>query len=242
MTTISTKQTGVFTATLARQEYRHEVKYEADYDKAMSLKHRVAGLLAADEYTERDHSYTVKSVYFDTPYNNDYLAKELGLQYRQKVRLRTYGEGGVYRLEIKSKNGQLATKYSVFLSKSEAERVLSGDYSPLAAREDATSLYIYHQLVTNAYRPLLSVFYKRYAYTLPGTDLRLTFDIDIRYGTDPFAVISGRRPTGIATYKTIIELKYGSFAPNWLSDMILTRGVAASENSKYNTAFINIFD
>lgn len=222
--------------------YRHEIKYESDFHKAEALRHKVRAVLRPDIFAGADGSYMVKSVYFDTPFNDDYLGKELGLQYRQKVRLRTYGDGGVYRMEIKSKNGELATKYSSFIDRKGAEKILKGDYSPLLDKEDSRSAYIYYQLMTRAYRPLLSVFYKRYAYTLPGTDLRLTFDENISYGVNPFAILTGHKPVAPVTYKTIIELKYGDFAPKWVSDIILAAGVSAGENSKYNRAFNNIFD
>ena len=227
---------------MSEQVYRHELKYETDPDKARLIRQDITPALTADSHTDADGSYLVKSLYFETPYNDDYHDKELGIQFRQKMRLRSYGDSDIYKLEIKSKNGDVATKYSVTLSLEQAKMVADGNYSCLLDIATANATYIYHQLITRVYRPLMVVTYKRYPFTNPAGNFRLTFDEDIRYGVSPQALFENIPLTGIATDKTIIEIKYDDFAPVWITDYLLKSGINAGESSKFAAAFRNIFD
>ena len=221
--------------------YRHELKYETDRDKASVIRHALSPMLTADSHTAADGSYIVKSLYFETPYADDYTDKELGVQFRQKMRLRCYGGSDIYKMEIKSKNGDVATKYSVNLTKEQALQVAAGDYSCLPDM-GATGTYIYYQLMTKVYRPFVMVSYKRYPFTNPAGNFRLTFDTDIRYSVSAQSLFEDMQPTGLVTDKTIIEVKYDDFVPDWITDCLLKTGVSAGESSKYAAACRNIFD
>ncbi len=222
--------------------YRHELKYETDPDKANIIRHTLSPMLTADSNTGVDGSYIVRSLYFETPYADDYVDKELGVQFRQKMRLRNYGGSDIYRLEIKSKSGDVATKYSVNLTKEQALQVAGGVYSCLLDIPGATRGYIYHQMMTKVYRPFVTVSDKRYPFTNPAGNFRLTFDTDIRYSVSPQSLFEDVQSTGIVTDKTIIEVKYDDFVPDWITDCLLKTGVSAGESSKYAAACRNIFD
>ena len=239
---ISTKSQILTEVCMSDQVYRHELKYETDTDKARLIRQNIAPALTADSHTDPDGSYLVKSLYFETPYNDDYHDKELGVQFRQKMRLRSYGDSDIYKLEIKSKNGDVATKYSVSLSLEQARMVADGHYSCVLDIGSANAIYIYHQLVTKAYRPLMVVTYKRYPFVNPAGNFRLTFDEDIRYSVSPQAIFEDMPLTGLAADKTIIEIKYDDFVPQWITDFMLKSGINAGESSKYAAAFRNIFD
>ena len=229
-------------AVLPEKIYRHEIKFEADFDKARRIKAQFAPALTADPNAAEDGSYIVKSLYFETPYSNDYTDKELGVQFRQKMRLRTYAGSDVYKLEIKSKNGDVATKYSVSLTQAEAQQVAAGDYGFLADKASAEALFIYHQLVTKVYRPLMVVAYRRYAYLQPAGNFRLTFDEDLRWSADPAGLFTPDHLSGVVTDKTVMEVKYDDFVPNWITDRLHRTGINAGESSKYAAAFRSIFD
>ena len=232
-----------FTKTvLPEKTYRHELKFEADFNKAEYIRAEFAPALARDPYTSADGSYIVKSLYFETPYSDDYTDKELGVQFRQKIRLRTYAGSDVYKMEIKSKNGDVATKYTASLTRQQAEEISNGKYTCLLEKGDAQSLFIYHQLITKVYRPLMVISYKRFAYNHPGGNFRLTFDEDLRYSADPASLFTAENLMGLVTDKTVIEVKYDDFAPVWLTDRLHKTGISAGESSKYAAAFRSIFD
>lgn len=227
---------------MSESVYRHEVKYETDPDKAWSIRQNIAPLLQIDSNAAITGYYVVKSLYFETPYNSDYTDKELGVQFRQKVRLRSYAGNDVYKLEIKSKNGDVATKYSVSLTRRQAEMVVNGNYNCILEIGSANRMYIYHQLITNVYRPLMVVSYTRYPFTNPAGNFRVTFDENIRYSVNYESLFQEIPMTGLTTDKTIIEIKYDDFVPDWITDYLVGNGINAGENSKYGSAFKNIFD
>ena len=241
MNTLKKSATGTKLA-LPEKIYRHELKFEADFDKARRIKAQFAPALTPDPNGAEDGSYIVKSLYFETPYSDDYTDKELGVQFRQKMRLRTYAGSGVYKLEIKSKNGDVATKYSVTLTPQQAQAVAAADYSCLLSIGTAQAVYIYHQLITKVYRPLMVVAYRRFAYIQPAGNFRLTFDEDLRYSANPQSLFTPHHRTGVVTDKTVIEVKYDDFVPSWVTDQLNKTGISASESSKYAASFRSIFD
>ena len=241
MNTLKKSQNGTKVA-LPEKIYRHELKYETDYDKAQLIRMQMKNMLQQDENAGPYGSYVVKSLYFETPYNADYSDKELGVQFRQKIRLRSYGGADIYKLEIKSKNGDVATKYSVTLDRNRAQQVARGQYGCLVDIGSRQALYIYHQLMTKVYRPLMVVAYNRYAYIQPAGNFRLTFDEDLRFSVSPQSLFEDMPLTGVVTDKTVIEVKYDDFVPNWITDQLIKTGISAGENSKYAAAFRSIFD
>ena len=128
------------------------------------------------------------------------------------------------------------------MTRQEAEQVSRGEYQCFIDKGDAQSVYIYHQLVTKVYRPLMVVSYKRFAYNHPAGNFRLTFDEDLRYSTDPNTLFDAENLMGVVTDKTVIEVKYDDFAPVWLTDQLYKTGISAGESSKYAASFRSIFD
>lgn len=228
---------------LKKAAFRHEIKYEVDYNKAAAIRHKVEQIMEKDINNSQEGSYYVNSLYFETPYNDDYIDKEIGSQHRQKLRLRTYSESGdIFKLELKSKQGDLATKYICLLNEEQAREIVKGNYSLLLDMATAESLYIYYEIKSKAYSPLLTVGYQRYAYSSPGGGFRITFDTQLSYGVSPFSIFDSTVPTGGITDKTILEIKYDNFVPAWLTDMLLKTGINAISSSKYVNAFHRVFD
>ena len=227
---------------LPDKTYRHELKYELNRDKAKLLRARLRLLLPSDANAGPNDSYLVKSLYFDTPDRKDYLEKELGLACRQKIRLRGYGNGDLFKLEIKRKVGDVATKYVTTLSRSEAEEVAAGQYHCLLTKQDPQALLIYEQLKTYAYRPFAVIFYTRSAYTRPEGNLRITFDEDLRYSPSVQSLFDPAAQPASASLKSVVEIKYDDFAPIWLTNYLVSFGLNASENSKYSAVSHCLFD
>lgn len=241
MMSILTKSTLCNKLDMPEHAYRHEIKYETDRHKALRLKHRLEPFMNSDENSDDYGGYSVNSIYFETPYNKDYTDKELGVFQRQKLRLRAYGNNKIYKLEAKSKMGDVATKYTVSLDENRARQVLAGDFSPLLDINTADSLYLYYQCKTNRYRPLINISYYRYAYYFKSRGFRITFDTDLRWASASDAFFANNSADKPITDKTIIEIKYDSFVPKWLTSKMSRLGINAVSSSKYTSALEHIF-
>ena len=226
---------------MAPHSYRHEIKFETDPHKAEIIRHKVESFMRSDSFADSYGCYRVNSLYFETPYNQDYVLKEIGANERQKLRLRNYTGSDVFKLEIKSKIGDVATKYVTTLDRDGALDIFNGDYSVLLDKNTADSVYTYYQIQTNVYRPLINVSYDRHAYFFGDEGFRITFDSDLRTSAANEEFFEEKIPPIPASDKTIIEIKYDSFVPHWITKLMSDMGINAGSFSKYTECYNKLF-
>ena len=226
---------------MAPHSYRHEIKFETDPHKAEKIRHKVEAVMKSDTFADSYGRYRVNSIYFETPYNQDYILKEIGANERQKLRLRNYTGSDVFKLEIKSKIGDVATKYVTTLSRTEALDIFSGEYDILLDKNTADSVYTYYQLKSCVYRPLINVSYDRHAYFFGDEGFRITFDSDIRTAAANEEFFGEKIPQFPVSDKTIIEIKYDSFVPHWITKLMSDMGLNAGSFSKYTESYNTLF-
>ena len=226
---------------MAPHSYRHEIKFETDPHKAEIIRHKVEAVMKSDSFADSYGRYRVNSIYFETPYNQDYILKEIGANERQKLRLRNYTGSDVFKLEIKSKIGDVATKYVTTLSRTEALDIFSGEYDILLDKNTADSVYTYYQLKSCVYRPLINVSYDRHAYFFGDEGFRITFDSDIRTAAANEEFFGEKIPQFPVSDKTIIEIKYDSFVPHWITKLMSDMGLNAGSFSKYTESYNTLF-
>jgi hypothetical protein len=164
----------------------------------------------------------VCNLYLDDSRYSCLDAKALGRSRRGKYRVRFYNGCLDYiRLEHKAKDGLLTWKESARLTAEQYDMVRRGDLGFLARETGplADSLRALHQ--TRRLRPAAEFVYTREAYTFAPGDVRLTFDSGV--GAD----IPGLPPAGV------LEVKYSSFLPRVVSDMLAGAPLVWTEFSKY---------
>lgn len=193
---------------------RHEEKYLLTYRQYVLLKEKAAALLTPDSHG-KNGSYTVTSLYYDDPIDTALLEKQDGLPRHTKFRLRTYDHcGDLIRLEKKVKEGVLTQKQTATVTVEQIEKLgrdntgFSEEIYPLAL-----------EMQSKGVRPAIGVQYKRDAYLFPGTDLRLTFDYDLRVLPAEEQVLFTKELPGVPVLEgnaVIMEIKYGGYLPNFV--------------------------
>lgn len=217
---------------------RHELKFRIDplqYGKLLGLCHR---LLTPDPHATAG-IYKVKSLYYDTPGHRDYDGTIRNQFARYKMRLRTYGAGGDYKLEQKFKKGSLSGKRVVFLNEEQAHAVACGDYLGLSSMPEDGPL-LYSILQSELYRPVLVVQYHRDAFLMDVDNFRLTLDSQISYGL-PAAFFDPSYPLVRSGSPIVLEIKYDDYLPAWLMAELKKCGVQLSTNSKYCQGMRSIY-
>lgn len=112
-----------------RQVLRNERKILIGTADFLSKKQQLLQFLHEDPHNGTE-GYRIRSLYFDTEYDDDFFDKEFGMEVRKKLRLRLYDPDGDFAvLEMKQKQGELQRKRSLRLSREEAMRLISGDGS-----------------------------------------------------------------------------------------------------------------
>lgn len=158
---------------------RTEKKYSITRIQNNTLIHRLALTMKLDNNSDIG-GYLVRSLYFDSIYDDDYFDKINGLELRKKIRLRIYSPyQETVKLEIKQKQGAAQTKKSLLISKNLAEEMICGRYGGLMEIDSELSMAFYQLLEAGVYRPKCIVEYHRTAFVEESNDIRITLDSEI---------------------------------------------------------------
>jgi hypothetical protein len=173
-------------------------------------------LLLQEDIHNGNNGYMVRSLYFDTPGNKDYYAKEDGLFERHKIRLRIYSlEDKTVKLECKSKKGEFQKKTSIILTRRQSEQLIKGDYGVLLDIGTEDAMTVYRKMT--GYVPSVVVQYNRRAYFWHVNETRITLDTDICGCETEFDLFSDKLPFTPAVMGNtgILEVKYsGKLEPS----------------------------
>lgn len=194
---------------------RHEEKYLIDYRQYAILKSRAMEVLTPDTH---GGSYLVTSLYYDDLMDTALLEKQDGLARHTKFRVRTYdGDDSFIKLEQKVKQGILTEKQTARITRQQIPLLgMETDCFEAAAKALAT------QMSAAGLRPVTTVRYRRDAFYFPGTDLRLTFDRDLRILPATAESLFDTNIPGIPALDAntvIMEIKYGSCLPAFIRNL-----------------------
>ena len=214
-------------------QYRHEWKHEINRADLLALRQRLRTVLTPDSHGT-EGKYTIRSLYFDDPWDTALRQKIDGVDRREKFRIRLYdGDEAVIRLEKKSKCNGLCQKSSAPLSAEEAQSIVEGNIDWMADSPHALVRELYHHMSARLLRPVTIVDYTREAYVFE--DVRITFDKHIRsglYATDLFDPDLLTVPV-LPEDRMVMEVKYDDALPAAVSRLLQPVPVARTAFSKY---------
>ena len=215
---------------------RVEKKYRITPVQRSRLLELVGERLAPDKHGKS----TVCSLYLDTP---DFLLIRNSIDakaYKEKLRIRSYGTptaSSKVFFEIKKKYKGIVYKRRAPMTLAEAENYISGGSPPfesqIISEIDYAMRYYRHPA------PAMLIACEREAfYSTENTDLRLTFDSNIRYRTCELSLASGADGTPIADGDIILEIKTGGAMPLWLAHALDACSIYPTSFSKYGTSYL----
>lgn len=214
--------------------WRHEWKHEINLSDVVSLRQRLRAVMKQDPYGI-DGKYEIRSLYFDTPSDKALREKTDGMDPREKFRLRYYNRDiSLVRLEKKSKYRGLCRKQSVKLKEGEVRMLLNGKYQWMQENEEALVKELYCKMGFQGLRPKTIVDYTREAYLYSPGNVRVTLDYHIRtglYGIDFLRKDCVTIPAGDVS--AVLEVKWDSFLPSVIRDVIQVKGRRTTAFSKY---------
>lgn len=182
------------------------------------------------------NGYMVRSLYFDTIENFDYMTKIDGVDSRKKIRLRIYNTDTEFaKLEMKQKQSIYQQKRSININRDDAVQLSKGIYLPLLKYDDPFALECYTLMSTRAYVPKVIVQYNRKAYVLRENQTRITFDSKLAATESCFDIFSNNLclyPVG-DFYNTILEVKYNGFLFSYIKDLLQQFDKSPIAVSKY---------
>ena len=154
---------------------------------------------------------------------------------REKFRLRYYnGDTTFILLEKKCKVNGLCSKEQAELTQEEVRAIAGGDGRSLAGSAAPLARELAFKMDTQGLRPRTIVDYTREPFVCVPGNVRVTLDYNIRTGMtcteflDPDCVTI---PAGDAP--VILEVKWDSFLPSVIRDIVQVPGTHTSAFSKY---------
>lgn len=221
---------------------RKEFKYIIGMEEFWRIRKKLDLLMIPDAHGNHGE-YLVRSQYFDSLTDADLRDNLDGVKEKRKIRVRVYSpnaSGG--RLEYKCKNGSDGVKYSMALSREEMERMEQHQYSFLLKRQEELAGRLYTKMTEQAYRPKTIIEYDRTAYLYPVSDVRITFDRNLRAGVKPWGICE-EQPCGIplmAPDRGILEVKYNDFFPYVFKEILQEVNQGMEAYSKYTVSRLQL--
>lgn len=223
--------------------YRHEMKYLISIAEADILARRFSTVMERDPNTNESGHYMVRSLYFDDLNNTAYHEKMDGVPSRQKYRVRIYNEQAQrIMLERKLKEGSYVHKQNAPLSRDQVNRIMNGEFKFLLSTNKDLHKIFYYEAITRVLRPRVIVEYEREPFIYGPGDVRITFDKNVRAVTAKEDIFARELPSKLVLEpgKIIMEVKFTSFLPTMIRNMLPGRSTEFVAVSKYVACFDKI--
>lgn len=181
-----------------------------------------------------ENGYLVRSLYFDSLFDQDLQDKIDGLELRKKIRLRLYDpQQRQVKLEIKQKQGAAQQKHSMWISRELAQQLICGTYGGLLETGSSLGTELYTLLECGLYRPKCLVEYDRMAFWDETNDTRVTLDSGLRVSRDVQSFFSDA-PNFVPVFAgTILEVKYNRFLLSFVKNIVNRANASETAISKY---------
>ena len=220
----------------AGRKLRHELKHFIHRHEAMALRSRISPILHMDKHSLNRDGYHIRSLYFDNVHEDCLLDKNNGIFGRKKYRIRIYNKSDtVIKLERKSKYQNYVAKESASMTRKEYDRIVSGDYDLLRDSASPLARDFYVDCKHGGMKPAVVVDYVREAYIYPISDVRITFDKYLQASIQSLDIFDPDLPMAgsVEGPKTILEVKYNQFVPDFISGLLQMSAHNRSSISKY---------
>lgn len=223
---------------------RDEIKYLIPNKLFPKVKELMLPYMRLDKFAgpPENPDYTVRSIYYDTQGLRFYHEKKDGIKKRMKVRIRGYNqtkEDSVVFLEIKRKRNDQVYKNRFPVYYKNVDKILrkeiTADEITLKKKDSDREKFLFNYYSLSL-RPTLLVIYEREAYHYRfNSDLRITFDKDVRsVKPDNIDSLFTDEHT-IPTFRShfVLEIKSGSPFPSWIFSVIKQLHLQKRSVSKY---------
>ena len=217
---------------------RTELKYLITKEQYHTLLEEFEGKVALDQYGQT----TIQSLYLDTP-NSLLIRRSIEKPiYKEKIRIRSYGVAKPNQqvfFELKKKYDKVVFKRRIQITEEECFEWLqtkSNKFDSQISKEIDYFINFYEGI-----QPSLLLIYDRLAYTTCVSDLRITFDSNIRYRDYDLSLQKGLYGESILDDNYLImEIKSATAFPLWLVRILSKHKIYKTSFSKYGTAYKKI--
>lgn len=218
------------------RRYRHEYKYIIDETQENILYALAQGILLRDSHVQEDGMYTIRSLYFDDPYDSCFYENMNGTDPRSKFRIRYYNSDTTQiRLEKKSKQRGMTNKISCSLTREECLQLMQGQQITPTEEMPEVKAEILRQMQMRLLLPKVIVTYDRIPFVYSAGNVRITFDKNITASKEISLFLDGNyRQRPIMAYsQSVLEVKWDELLPLHIQKILQLDTLQWSAFSKY---------
>ncbi len=221
------------------RKYRNEIKFIISKTMAEVLKQRLSLIMSVDTNSyNSDNSYLIRSLYFDNENSDAYYEKMDGVEYRKKYRIRIYNFDDTFiRLECKYKHNNMTSKDQILIDKELCSKIVDGKIDDI----DLTKNNLLRQFALdyrfNRLEPSIIVDYNRVAFTYHVSEVRITFDSQIKSGMYNYNLFDKNATTYsvIDDNQMVLEVKFNEILPESIAIILQTVPTFRQAFSKFAT-------
>ena len=213
---------------------RYELKFTLNKSQLEFFVNRINDYMEVDKYGLT----SIASIYFDTP-NYSLINRSIEKpEYKEKIRLRSYGlasKDSTLYLEIKRKLNGIVYKRRIPVKEDEAFNLiyLKGTGKDGQVDKEVEEFIKKYPLL----RPQYLVIYDRVAYYQKDSDIRITIDKNPRYRTNYLNLHTSMEGTSLLEEdNAILEIKVQNALPLWLVAILSEGKIYQSSFSKVGKA------
>ena len=220
------------------KKYRNEWKYLITKAESKELSSRIGSLLERDRFANDEGWYTVQSIYFDDIYDSCLQKNISGDGIRYKYRIRYYNDSFErIVLERKEKYNSYCYKESCELSQNELKDILQGNVNELLWQESRLKKEFALAILNKGFSPKANISYKRYAFVESISNVRITFDSEIKvnddFEYDDYFQENKYYREIINDKYNVLEVKFDYILPSYIRRIFLSKTFNQQAFSKY---------
>jgi len=217
-------------------QYRNEIKHIISPSDRAMICASMRAVAKLDPHAKEKGYYTVRSLYFDNIADKALREKIDGVNQREKFRIRYYdGDPSLIHLEKKVKQDGVGYKVSCPLSREEAQKIVDGNTTWMAACDRALVVELYAKMKGQDLRPKTIVDYERIPFVYGPGNVRVTIDYNIRTGLRCIDFLNPDCITLPTGSDIILEVKWDDYLPSVIRQAVQAKGRRATAFSKYST-------
>lgn len=209
---------------------RVETKYLLTKEEQQNLMLRLKPYIQKDKY----YKSTIGNLYFDNQ-NDDLIINSLDKPiFKEKIRLRTYGNKNEVFLEIKNKYDGVVRKRRIKLSLNDYYHFLN---DPSFKINNQILKEIKYQIDYYKLYPKIYISYDRLSYQgVSDNTLRITFDTNLKSRRDNLEIEESGGNSFLNNYY-IMEIKVRDALPLWLVNILSDLKIYPHSFSKYGSIY-----
>ena len=222
---------------------RYELKFPMNLATYSELIKKVEPHFIADAYGDAEGFYSITNLYFDT-WDNFFHEQNVNREpFRQKLRLRTYGDAMLddsCYVEIKKKYNGLSNKRRTSMKLRDAYAFLGMEGDQIGKTVENSNDYVLQEIdyFKNYYHlePKTIISYDRKAlHREDDCDVRVTFDKNLRTRTKDLRLEHGNYGDMFTPEDFIVmEVKVADCIPLWFAEIVDQFGLTGLKFSKYS--------